>query len=115
MQKLPADRALIWVRRPFDLLGSRVGHLLKLAWNLRFTFQRSEKALGPVVEVALSVLRALEAQPLEHLLRMSDPRFDLPLPIGVAYAARQRERAVVREDIAALVDRRWNEYFPRGI
>jgi hypothetical protein len=53
MQKLPAERALIWVHRPFDLLGSRVGHLLKLAWNLRFTFQRSEKALGPVFDIVV--------------------------------------------------------------
>jgi hypothetical protein len=61
---------------------------------------RVRPALVPVVEVALRVLRALEAQPLEHLLRVPDPRLHLPFAIGVAYTARQRERAIVREDVA---------------
>ncbi len=61
---------------------------------------RVRPALVPVVEVALRILRALEAQPFEHLLRVPDPRLHLPLAIGMAYAARQREGAVVREDVA---------------
>jgi len=41
------------VHRPFDLLQTHGGHLLKLAWNLRFTFQRGEKALGPVFDIVM--------------------------------------------------------------
>ena len=37
----------------FDLLQTHGGHLLKLAWNLRFTFQRGEKALGPVFDIVM--------------------------------------------------------------
>jgi hypothetical protein len=43
----------VWVHCPFDLLRSHGGHLLELTWNPRVTFQRSEKALGPVFDIVM--------------------------------------------------------------
>ena len=46
-------------------------------------------------------LERLEAQALQRrLLRVADAGFDFPFASGIAYAARQRDDAVVREHIA---------------
>lgn len=55
----------------------------------------------PLIEMALRLIETLEAKPLQRRsLRVSDPRLDLALAIGVTHTTRQRERAVVREDVA---------------
>ena len=55
----------------------------------------------PAIEIRLRLLERLEAQALERrLLRVADAGFDLPLAIGIADAARQRDDAVVREHVA---------------
>ena len=55
----------------------------------------------PAIEIGLGVGKPRDAQPAERrLLRMADPGVDFAFPIGIANPARQRDRAVVREDVA---------------
>ena len=55
----------------------------------------------PAIEVRLRGLERLEAEPFERrLLRMADPGLDFPFAIGIAHATRQRDDAVVRQDVA---------------
>ena len=55
----------------------------------------------PAIEIRLGLVQALEAQALERRrLRVADGRLDLPLAIGMPDATGQRDRAVMREDVA---------------
>ncbi len=55
----------------------------------------------PAIEVGLRLIERLETQAAERcLLRVPDARFDLALAIGIADTTRQRDGAVVCEDIA---------------
>src|SRR5205823_6475656 len=62
----------------------------------------------PVIEVRLAVRERLEAHPAQRrALRVPDGRLRLPLAIGMADAAWERDDAVVREDVAVeRVERR---------
>ncbi len=79
------------------LLGKHRGDL---------TFRRAVNArVGPVrfpaIEIGLRRLQRLETQATQRrLLHVPDARFDLALAIGIADPTRQRDGAVVREDIA---------------
>src|ERR1044071_2697690 len=55
----------------------------------------------PFVEVALCVLDAFEAQPLERrALRVADAGLDLALSVRIPDTTRQRDDAVVTENVA---------------
>lgn len=77
--------------------GKHRGHLpLRRAVNARVG-----PVLLPPIQIRLRRLDRLEAQPLQRcLLRVTDAGFDFPFAIGIADAARQRDDAVVRQDVA---------------
>ncbi len=55
----------------------------------------------PVIEVRLRFFETLEAQALQRrVLGVSDAALDLALAVGIAHTARQRDGAIVREQIA---------------
>ena len=61
----------------------------------------SAQCVFPAIQVRLRRLDRLEAQALQRrLLRVADAGFDFPFAIGIAHAARQRDDAVVGEDVA---------------
>ena len=77
--------------------GKHRGHLpLRRAMNARVG-----PVLVPAIQIGLGGLERLEAQALQRRpLRVADAGFDFPFPIGIADATRQRDDAVVREDVA---------------
>ena len=82
--------------------------------SAQFVSQRSR--------VRLRRLEGLEAKALEWgLLCVADPGFDFPFAIRIAHATRQRDDAVVREDVAVervqrrIVDVRGDDAFAQVV
>ena len=61
---------------------------------------RVRPAFFPAIQIGLRLLQALEAQSLERLLSVGHACLDLAFAIGVGHAARQGQRAVVRQHVA---------------
>ena len=54
----------------------------------------------PAIEIGLSRVELLEAQPLERSLGMADGRLHLAFAVGITDATGQRDDAVVRQHVA---------------